>query len=42
MEADEVDNFIDLEVPHLSESDKIKLRLKKFCYATSLIFISLT
>ena len=39
MEADEVDSLIDLEVPHITESDKIKLRLKKFCYAIGFLFI---
>ena len=39
MGDEEVENFIGLDVPHVTESDKIKLRLKNFCYVIGFLFI---
>ena len=39
MEEDDAENILQLEVPHVTESDKIKSRLKKFCYVIGFLFI---
>ena len=39
MESDEIENFMDLEVSHQTESEKIRLRLKKFCYVIGFLLI---
>jgi len=38
-DADEVEKLFDFEVSHISESEKIKLRLKKFCYIIGFLLI---
>ena len=39
MEEDEVQSLFNLEEPHVTESDKIKLRLKKFCFVIGILLI---
>ena len=34
-----MENFLQLEISHMTESDKIKLRLTKFCYVIGFLFI---
>jgi len=39
MEEDEVENLYQDRESHMTESDKIKLRLRKFCYVIGVLFI---
>lgn len=39
MAEEEAESLFDKEVPHVTESDKIKLRLKNFCYVIGILFI---
>ena len=39
MAEEEAESLFDAEVPHVTESDKIKLRLKNFCYVIGILFI---